>query len=273
MIPLTRMTLALAAGIVLLAVPGARAQAPIQVVLNGTPLRVNTPPVQVNGSTLVPMRDIFEALGASVRFDKATQTVYGQKGATAIVLPVGALAATVNGTPRPLPQAAQLVRGTTLVPLRFISEALGASVRWNPASSTVTIQTVDQHVGSLPAPPASEGGVVTGQLTGVYTNTTPTQITVRVGGKKHRGAAGGKHNRPALVCGAARDRSPPVRPEAGRPGDNTARRRRHRHHRDGQLRRSQRHDCRYRQAGLGQCRPDPGQRARGGAGAGRPDHV
>ena len=40
------------------------------------------------------MRDIFEALGATVRFDKAAQTVYGQKGATAIILPFGSLTAT-----------------------------------------------------------------------------------------------------------------------------------------------------------------------------------
>ena len=52
------------------------AQAPIKVVLNGTPLSfAGTPPQQIKGSTLVPMRGIFEALGATVRFDKATQTV------------------------------------------------------------------------------------------------------------------------------------------------------------------------------------------------------
>ena len=178
------MIITLAAGGVLLTAPSASAQGPIQVVLNGTPLRfANTPPMQVKGSTLVPMRDIFEALGATVKFDKATQTVYGQKGATAIVLPVGALSATVNGQTHALPQPAQLVNGTTLVPLRFISEALGAAVRWNPAISTVTIQTVDQHLSALPAPPVAGNGVVTGQLTGVYTNTTPSQLTVRVGGE------------------------------------------------------------------------------------------
>ena len=99
-----------------LAGAGARAAEPIHVVINGTPLAfAHTPPMQVKGSTLVPMRDIFEALGATVKFDKAAQTVYGQKGQTAIILPLGALTATVNGQPQTLPQPAELVAGTTLV--------------------------------------------------------------------------------------------------------------------------------------------------------------
>ncbi|MGI4791582.1 MAG: stalk domain-containing protein [Janthinobacterium lividum] len=171
------------AGTVLLPVAGnAQVQAPIYVVLNGAPLAFSgTPPLQIKGSTLVPMRGIFEALGATVKFDKASLTVYGQKGATAIILPLGALTATVNGQPQSLPQAAQLINGTTLVPLRFISQALGASVSWNPAIRTVTILTVDQHVGSLPVVPGS--GTIHGEVTGLYTNTTPTQLTVRVGGR------------------------------------------------------------------------------------------
>jgi len=166
-----------------LAGSGARAADPIRVVINGTPLAfAHTPPMQVKGSTLVPMRDIFEALGATVKFDKTAQTVYGQKGATAIILPLGALTATVSGQPRTLPQPAQLVNGTILVPLGFIASALGASVGWNPAIRTVTIQTADPHLATLPAP-GGDNGVVTGQVTGIYTNTTPSQLTLRVGGK------------------------------------------------------------------------------------------
>jgi hypothetical protein len=185
-----RMTpgLLLAALPVLLAAPAVRAAAParpIQVVLNGIALRfAHTPPTQIQGSTLVPMRDIFEALGATVRFDKATRTVYGQKGQTAIVLPLGALTATVNGQPRALPQPARLIAGTVLVPLGFISQALGASVQWQPAIRTVSIQTLDPHLNALPAPPtAAQDGPVSGQVTGVYTNTTPSKLTLRVGGR------------------------------------------------------------------------------------------
>ena len=176
----TKTQLALSA---LLALPmAAHAQAPIHVVLNGTPLLFSgTQAQQIRGSTVVPMRGIFEALGATVRFDKATQTVYGQKGATAIVLPVGSLTATVNGQTQRLPLAALLVNGTTLVPLRFISQSLGASVKWDPATSTVTIQTIDSHLASLPTVPGNAN--ISGEVTGVYTNTSPSQLTLRVGGK------------------------------------------------------------------------------------------
>ncbi len=178
------------AGLIALTPQGSQAQtpappakpAPIKVVLNGTPLTfTGTPPMQVKGSTLVPMRGIFEALGATVKFDKASQTVYGQKGATAVVLPVGALTATVNGQPQTLPVPAELISGTTLVPLRFISESLGATVVWDPILSTVSIQTVDQHVAELPVVPGNT--TIHGEVTGLYTNTTPTQLTVRVGGQ------------------------------------------------------------------------------------------
>jgi hypothetical protein len=158
------------------------AKTPIKVVLNGAPLTfTGTPPMQIKGSTLVPMRGIFEALGATVKFDKASQTVYGQKGATAIILPLGALTATVNGQPQTLPIPAELINGTTLVPLRFISQSLGASVAWDPVLSTVTIKTIDPHLAALPVVPGNT--TIHGEVTGLYTNTTPTQLTVRVGGK------------------------------------------------------------------------------------------
>jgi hypothetical protein len=160
----------------------AQTQAPIKVVLNGAPLTfTGTPPMQIKGSTLVPMRGIFEALGATVKFDKASLTVYGQKGATAIILPLGALTATVNGQPQTLPIPAELIHGTTLVPLRFISQSLGASVAWDPILSTVTIKTIDPHLAALPVVPGNT--TIHGEVTGLYTNTTPTQLTVRVGGK------------------------------------------------------------------------------------------
>lgn len=177
----TKTPIALAALIFLPLCSDAQMPAPIHVMLNGTPLVfTGTQARQIKGSTLVPMRGIFEALGATVRFDKATQTVYGKKGATAIILPLGALTATVNGQPQSLPQAAQLINGTTLVPLRFISQSLGASVGWNPAISTVTIQTVDPHLAALPT--VVGNATVNGVVTGIYTNTMPTQLTVRVGG-------------------------------------------------------------------------------------------
>ena len=67
--------------------------------MNGTalPLPPDQQPLIENGVTLIPMRAIFEALGATIAWDAATNTVTGTKSATVITLTLGALQATVNG--------------------------------------------------------------------------------------------------------------------------------------------------------------------------------
>ena len=154
--------------------------APISVVVNGSPVSFSgTPPVEQQGSVLVPLRGVFEAMGASVDYNAATRTINATKGSSYVVLPLGSTVATVNGVTRNLSQPAAAVNGTTLVPLRFVAEALGGYVEWHAASSTVDIRTGDPHLATLPAP---AGRTVSGQLTGIYTDTVPEQITVRVNG-------------------------------------------------------------------------------------------
>ncbi len=166
----------------LLASLPAMAAPPIQVTVNGTPVNFSgTPPTEINGSVLVPLRGVFQALGASVNYNGATRTINAQKGSSQVILPLGATTATVNGQSQSLSQPAQSIGGTTLVPLRFVAQALGASVRWHAQSSTVEIRTDDSHLATLPSPPGT--GPVRGQVTGVFTNTDPPQITLRVDGQ------------------------------------------------------------------------------------------
>lgn len=174
---------ALAAALLLLGAAGhGQAAQTIQVTVNGTPIEFSgTPPTEIKGAVLVPLRGVFQALGASVDYNAATRVINAQKGATTVLLPLGSLQATVNGQPQDLSQPAQAVGGTTLVPLRFVAQALGAYVDWHAATSTVEITTQEPHLATLPAPPGQ--GAVTGQATGIYTDTNPQQITVRVNGK------------------------------------------------------------------------------------------
>jgi hypothetical protein len=109
-----------------------------QVVLNGQELVFDVPPVIEQRRTLVPFRAIFEALGANVSWDGSTQTVTAVKGDTEIKLTIGG-PAYKNGQPVTLDVPAKIVNERTLVPLRFVSEVLGASVWWNDAAQTVTI--------------------------------------------------------------------------------------------------------------------------------------
>jgi len=115
-------------------------QTPIAVTINGQPVPFNdTAPRQVNGRVLVPLRGVFEQMGAYVHWTDATQTVEATKGATSVQLRIGDRIASVNGQNVTLDVPPQLIGGSTMVPLRFISEALGADVNWNDQSQTVAI--------------------------------------------------------------------------------------------------------------------------------------
>jgi copper amine oxidase-like protein len=140
---------AIAAG--LASVAGAQTVAPyVKVVVDGSPIYLDAPPMIVNGRVLVPLRGVFERLGATVIWDPASQTVRAQNGPTGVALTIGASQAVVNGQPQSLDSPALLVGGRTMVPLRFISQALGANVNWDAA--TYTVQIASQGAA---APPAS----------------------------------------------------------------------------------------------------------------------
>ncbi|HAS04570.1 MAG TPA: hypothetical protein DCR71_02240 [Dehalococcoidia bacterium] len=117
------------------------AQAAPQVVLDGQTLSFDVPPVIENNRTLVPLRAIFEALGASVQWDGATQTVTATKSDTEITLIIGGQAFK-NGQPVSLDVPAKIIESRTMVPLRFVSEAYGCQVTWDGATETITITSL-----------------------------------------------------------------------------------------------------------------------------------
>lgn len=101
-----------------------------------------------NGTTLVPLRGVFEGLGAKVTWNSATKTIDATKGNTKIWLKIGSKTTKVNGKNVTIAVPAQVVKGNTLVPLRFISESLGAKVVWNQAAKTVNIYAGDYVIPS-----------------------------------------------------------------------------------------------------------------------------
>ena len=126
------------------------ANADIAVQLNGQPLATSTAPVQMNGRTLVPLRDIFEALGAKVDWNPAAQTILATQGTTQIGLAINNKTASVNGSPVTLDQAATLINGHTYVPLRFVAEATGAKVDWSGPTQIVSIRTQQNAASTIP---------------------------------------------------------------------------------------------------------------------------
>jgi len=122
----------------------------INVTVDGDVVGFDQPPIERFGTVLVPLRGVFERLGATVMYDVATRTIMATQGATTVSLKIGDTQATVNGQQQTLSQPAQVVNGSTLVPLRFVSEALGADVRWVAANRTVIISTMG--VANVPQP-------------------------------------------------------------------------------------------------------------------------
>jgi len=107
--------------------------------LNGRFIASDVPPQVINGRTMLPLRAIFEAMGASVQWNGATQTVTATKGDTVVVMTIGNTSPTVNGKVVSIDQPACIVRGRTLAPLRFVAEAFGGNVEWNGATRIAKI--------------------------------------------------------------------------------------------------------------------------------------
>ena len=129
----------------------------IQIILDGVKQHYDAPPYIKNSRTLVPLRGIFEKFGATVYWDPNTQTALAVKGTTVINLPIGAQTANINGQEVPLDQVAEIFNNRTMVPLRFVSEALGAEVLWDDDAYTVEINSREEYE---PSPTREEAGIL-----------------------------------------------------------------------------------------------------------------
>ena len=104
-----------------------------------TAYTLDVAPFMVDGRTMVPFRFIGEALGAEVDWDPVTRTVFYVTGNMRMEIPIGSTTIMINGEARVVDASASLVDGRTLVPVRIVSEQLGARVNWNPVTRQVTI--------------------------------------------------------------------------------------------------------------------------------------
>ena len=114
----------------------------IKVRLGGELIKFDVQPQLINNRTMVPLRAIFEALGAAVNWNGDTQTVTSTKDETTISLSINNPTMYVNGEAVTLDSPACLVDGRTLVPVRAISEAFDLKVDWNGETRTVIIKKI-----------------------------------------------------------------------------------------------------------------------------------
>ena len=130
---------------------------------NGEPMSSDVPSFLLGGRTMVPVRVISQQLGASVTWKGDTRQITVENGQNAIVLTVGSSDALVNGqmvkiydnVPATLIQVDGIAR--TMVPLRFVSEYLGAEIGWDEATTTASISTIKQEIYEVSTPTLTEG--------------------------------------------------------------------------------------------------------------------
>lgn len=162
----------------------------INVKIDGAVQTYDQPPVITGERTLVPMRGIFEALGANVSWDQETQTVTATRGDTVIRLTIGSPTAYKNGVAIVLEQPPRLIKNRSMVPVRFVGEALGAKVDWDGSTRTVIITGGGNVIRiGLIAP-------LTGEIKD-FGNSVKNAFTLALEEKQHRA---GSHKIEAIIA-------------------------------------------------------------------------
>ncbi|MEK4119351.1 MULTISPECIES: N-acetylmuramoyl-L-alanine amidase family protein [unclassified Paenibacillus] len=102
----------------------------------------------INGTVMVPIRIVSENLGFQVDWSKATKTVTVQDGSQKVTMTIGSQYADINGQRVQMTKAPVLRGGTTIVPIRFVSEQMGMQVRWD--NGTKSVHLTSGNAGSNP---------------------------------------------------------------------------------------------------------------------------
>lgn len=132
-------------GIMMTVSANAFAAEDISVIINGVKTDFDVPPQIIEDRTLVPMRKIFETLGAKVTWIGELNTIIAAKGENVIAMTVGikTYSATnvMTGETKniDLDVPPTIIEDRTLVPIRAVSEALDKNVEWNGETKTVII--------------------------------------------------------------------------------------------------------------------------------------
>ncbi len=126
-----------------------QANTEISVYVDGEKVTYDAQPITKNGSTLVPLRQTFEALGADVKWNSATQTITANNDDTNIKLTIGNNTAYKDNKSFNISVPPVVVAGRTYVPLRFVAESFGADVSWDNATQTVTIKSEEPLLFSI----------------------------------------------------------------------------------------------------------------------------
>ena len=144
-----KISILLAIVTVLLGLP-ALAQEPmnVNVVINNKPLAKEPPPLKVAGQVMLPLRSVFNAMGATVRYEN--KVITATRGNNKVVMSPNVKEATINGEDVTLKVPPMIFEGSTYVPLRFVAQALGDSVAFDSKSNTIRVEPGEEPIDVPP---------------------------------------------------------------------------------------------------------------------------
>ena len=123
-------------------VSAAESEMNIEVIVDGTELVFDVPPAVVNQRTMVPMRYIFEFLGAAVEWIPEENGIRATTDTLDLYMQLGNPEMTINGEIYVLDAPPYATNGRTLVPLRAVMEAFDAEVQWDQKNTAVIIEVI-----------------------------------------------------------------------------------------------------------------------------------
>ena len=115
---------------------------PISVTLDGEKLTFDVEPALIDGRTMVPIRAIFEAMGAVVEWDNDTQSAICTKGDTIVKMTIDSPTIYINDVPSQMDTSPVIINGRTLAPARFVAESFGYKVEWDNENAIAKITSV-----------------------------------------------------------------------------------------------------------------------------------
>lgn len=207
-----RIPLALAALGVLGAAPAFAQDGAVKVSVDNAPVPfTGQQPINDRGHVLVPLRGVFEKMGAKVGYDAASHKVTAKSDKSSIELNVGSTEATVDGKPVSLDAPTKITNGSVLVPLRFVSESLGSAVKFDKASQTVLVDTSKTPAPSQ-ATPDQTGGTSVGS--GSDTSASPPTSTGTASSAATAPAPAPAAAPPVIINNNVPSSTPPMTPPA-----------------------------------------------------------
>lgn len=155
----------------------------IKVTINGKRIEFDVQPQLINDRTMVPLRAIFETLGAEVEWNGDTQTVSATKDKMIVVSTIGSNIMYVNDEEKTMDVAPVIKDGRTLVPARFVAEAFGCSVDWDGNTNTVIITSneklTDKEIINLVKEYVGDDLLVNIEKTFTYNSSKYYQVDVK----------------------------------------------------------------------------------------------